>query len=76
MLLSTSARYCHKLSSVLLRHLHSSRNMSSSSLLISNPKYSFLKNDLGLEEVNPGVYDGQWKGSGQVSRVKFRLIIN
>lgn len=40
--------------------------MSSSSLLISNPKYSFLKNDLGLEEVNPGVYDGQWKGSGQV----------
>lgn len=43
------------------------RKMSASSvnLLINDPKYSFLK-DLGLREVNPGVYDGQWKGSGKV----------
>lgn len=43
------------------------RNMSvaSSNLLINDPKYSFLK-DLGLKEVNHGVFDGQWKGSGKV----------
>lgn len=33
-----------------------------------NGKYSFLK-ELGLGESNLGVYDGNWKGSGQVSFV-------
>jgi len=42
-----------------------------SSFLINDPKYAFLKDDLGLSENNPGVYDGSWKGSGEV---KFRTI--
>lgn len=37
----------------------------SSNFLVNQEKYSFLK-DLGLEEVNHGVYDGEWKGSGEV----------
>lgn len=37
----------------------------SSSYLIDDPKYSFLK-DLGLERTNYGVYDGEWKGKGPV----------
>jgi len=40
------------------------RHMSSG-LLINEPKYQFLK-DLGLQDVNDGVYDGKWKGSGEV----------
>ncbi|CAG0890515.1 unnamed protein product [Cyprideis torosa] len=34
------------------------------SMLIQNPKYSFLK-ELQLEEENPGVYNGHWCGSGE-----------
>jgi len=48
-----------------------SRNISklqhvrfSSSYLINDPKYSWLK-DLGLAEENLGVYNGAWKGSGE-----------
>ena len=40
------------------------RNMSAG-YLINDPKYSFLK-ELGLEEENKGVYNGQWTGSGEV----------
>lgn len=29
-------------------------------------KYSFLK-ELGLNATNPGVYNGTWRGAGQVS---------
>ncbi|XP_065169766.1 putative aldehyde dehydrogenase family 7 member A1 homolog isoform X2 [Atheta coriaria] len=36
----------------------------SSSYLINDSKYSFLK-ELGLQEKNCGVYDGAWKGSGE-----------
>ncbi|TKR76581.1 hypothetical protein L596_017699 [Steinernema carpocapsae] len=36
-----------------------------SSLLISNPKYAFLK-ELGLQEENAGVFNGEWKASGAV----------
>uniref|UniRef100_A0A3Q2U667 aldehyde dehydrogenase (NAD(+)) n=1 Tax=Fundulus heteroclitus TaxID=8078 RepID=A0A3Q2U667_FUNHE len=36
-----------------------------SSLLINQPKYSWLK-ELGLSEDNPGVYNGSWGGSGEV----------
>lgn len=41
------------------------RAMSSGSFLIQDPKYSWLK-DLGLNESNPGVYNGKWIGSGTV----------
>ena len=37
-----------------------------SGFLIDEPKYAFLK-ELGLEKENKGVYDGAWKGSGEVS---------
>jgi aldehyde dehydrogenase family 7 protein A1 len=33
--------------------------------LIDDPKYAFLK-ELGLGMDNEGVYDGQWKASGEV----------
>lgn len=42
------------------------RNMSSS-YLINEPKYAFLK-DLGLSETNAGVYNGKWMGSGEVKK--------
>ena len=39
---------------------------SSTDLLINNPQYSWL-HDLGLQENNPGVFNGiSWGGSGQV----------
>ena len=38
----------------------------STDLLINDPKYSWLR-DLGLQEDNPGVFNGtSWSGSGQV----------
>jgi len=36
-----------------------------SGYLIDDPKYSFLK-ELGLNSSNKGVFDGTWKGSGEV----------
>lgn len=33
--------------------------------LVTDPKYGFLK-QLGLTTENPGLYDGQWGGSGKV----------
>lgn len=33
--------------------------------LVTNPKYGFL-NQLGLTTENPGLYDGNWGGSGKV----------
>jgi len=48
------------------RSFVATRGMASNTeCLINDPKYSFLK-DLGLKAVNYGVYDGSWKGSGQV----------
>ena len=44
------------------------RKMSSGDskkLLIDEPKYAFLK-ELGLGAENEGVYDGEWKASGEV----------
>ena len=38
---------------------------SSSQYLINQPKYSFLK-QLGLTEVNDGVFNGKWSGDGNV----------
>ena len=38
--------------------------MMSSSFLIDEPKYAFLK-DLGLSKSNLGVYNGKWTGNGE-----------
>ena len=56
------------LSRLLASRVAVSRSYTSSSLLInqSDAKYQFLK-DLGIKEQNPGVFDGEWKGSGEVS---------
>lgn len=37
--------------------------------LIDNENYAFLK-ELGLQKHNPGVYDGEWGGSGEVSVIR------
>jgi len=52
-----------------LKHIKFLKYLSirkSSSFLINNSKYSFLK-ELGLNEENVGVYDGQWNANGNVS---------
>lgn len=36
-----------------------------STLLVSQPRYAWLR-ELGLQEENPGVYNGSWGGRGQV----------
>ena len=36
-------------------------------LLINEPKYAWIK-QLGIEADNLGVYNGQWLGSGPVSK--------
>ena len=53
---------------VLSLKLLLARAMASTSteLLINDPKYSWLK-DLGLQQDNPGVFDGTWHASGPVS---------
>lgn len=38
---------------------------SSTTYLIDDPNYAFLK-DLGLERTNLGVYNGKWTGSGPI----------
>lgn len=48
-----------------LKYIHFSLRKSSN-FLINENKYSFLK-DLGLNEENPGVYDGKWDANGNVS---------
>lgn len=48
-----------------LKYVHLSLRKSSS-FLINDSKYSFLK-ELGLNEENVGVYDGQWDANGNVS---------
>lgn len=37
---------------------------SGSGYLIDDPKYAFLREDLKLDHVNNGVYNGKWFGSG------------
>ena len=51
--------------------LVSNRKMSSA-YLVNQPQYSFLK-ELGLEEVNQGVFagHGRWFGDGQVNKSHF-----
>lgn len=53
------------------------RRMASSAsgaqLLVNQPSYKFLKDDLGLESRNYGVYNGKWMGAGQVSLHSWKL---
>lgn len=51
----------------LLLNNHRNFSLSTPALadFLINGKYSFLK-DLGLNTTNPGVYNGEWKGAGQV----------
>ena len=52
--------------SKLLNSRLGSRSYASGSFLVNQGgKYQFLQ-DLGLKEQNLGVFDGQWKGSGEV----------
>lgn len=44
------------------------------SLQIKRSKYDFLK-DLEIENDNPGLFDGQWGGTGKVSNVNVPNII-
>ena len=46
-----------------------SRKMSgtSSQFLINDPKYSWIRSELNLEERNMGVFDGSWHAKGRVS---------
>lgn len=43
---------------------------SACEFLVNGKEYGFLK-QLGLSETNFGVFDGQWKGSGQVTNINF-----
>ena len=48
-----------------------------SSLLINNPQYSWISEELGLLENNPGVFNGSWYGSGEVcSSVCVCVVVN
>ncbi|XP_071442810.1 putative aldehyde dehydrogenase family 7 member A1 homolog [Hetaerina americana] len=49
----------------LFRHINQIHlyRMASTGFLVNDPKYSFLK-ELGIGEVNCGVYNGKWKASG------------
>ncbi|EFX66442.1 hypothetical protein DAPPUDRAFT_302712 [Daphnia pulex] len=40
--------------------------MSSQGFLVDHPRYAFLKEDLGLESFNQGVYNGKWFANGMV----------
>ena len=42
------------------------RCSSSGDLLINDASYSWLKDDLGLNADNPGVFNGSWGGTGNV----------
>lgn len=46
---------------------HIRLSSSSEKYLIDDPNYSFLKDDLGLQRTNIGVYNGKWNADGKVS---------
>jgi len=58
------------------KFLENCRKMSN--YLVDEPKYGFLK-ELGIGKVNPGVFNGKWGGSGEVSNfdiiTKARIMI-
>ena len=49
----------------LSRTMSGSKAYSTTNLLINDPQYSWLRR-LGLQEENPGVFDGTWHASGPV----------
>uniref|UniRef100_A0A8C7XHZ1 Alpha-aminoadipic semialdehyde dehydrogenase n=1 Tax=Oryzias sinensis TaxID=183150 RepID=A0A8C7XHZ1_9TELE len=61
----TLGRYSRLLLQKRISSFHCQQSAAMSSLLINQPKYSWLK-ELGLSEDNPGVYNGSWGGSGEV----------
>lgn len=61
----TFARHRRLLLRQTFATVHCQQSAAMSGLLISQPKYSWLK-ELGLSEDNPGVYNGSWGGSGEV----------
>ena len=42
------------------------RCLSSGDLLVNDASYSWLKDDLGLNADNHGVFNGSWGGTGNV----------
>ena len=42
------------------------RCFSSGDLLVNDPSYAWLKDDLGLSADNHGVFNGSWGGTGNV----------
>lgn len=63
-LLSCSKLIVHNHTKRIFGNVNFRALSSSTGYLIDNPKYSFLKDDLKLERVNPGVYNGKWYGNG------------
>lgn len=57
-------RSSHSVVAAVSRYTSLTKRMSSS-LLIENKKYSFLK-ELGLDKDNVGVFYGQWEANGEV----------
>merc|ERR1719489_699804 len=49
----------------LCRQYRAPLSRTMASYLVNDPKYAFLK-ELGLQEDNKGVFNGQWGGSGEV----------
>ena len=42
------------------------RCFSAGDLLVNDPSYAWLKDDLGLSADNDGVFNGSWGGTGNV----------
>lgn len=63
-LLSCSKLIASNQTKQIFKHINLRALSSSSGYLVDDPKYSFLKNDLKLDRVNAGAYNGKWFGSG------------
>jgi aldehyde dehydrogenase family 7 protein A1 len=48
------------------RHFLFGTKRMASSCLVDDPKYSWLK-ELGIQSENPGVFNGQWTGNGELA---------
>lgn len=64
-LFQVKQRVFHTSHSTFLRAMSAAKTYSTSQLLINDPKYSWLK-ELGLQDENPGVFDGTWHAEGPV----------
>lgn len=63
-LLSCSKLIASQQTKQIFRHINLRALSSNSGYLVDDPKYSFLKNDLKLDRVNAGAYNGKWFGNG------------